>query len=199
MRETVFGVPLDTSWGDALAENLWFVVLLLVVAVLAIIGGRAAFRAAPAPDWRLTFAVDRHLDDRHRDDPSADDGFGSDVPLVSWYVFEKIVLMALITVIFSQVLPNLDATAIQVAIGVTVVVVATSAASQWISGWGYSRSTTVGEFLATLALNCVIVGVYLVVLRRSDRPVNEAALVFFVLLLTLIVTLFDRFHRRRLA
>ena len=31
--------------------------------------------------------------------------------------------------------------------------------------------------------------------RNADEPLNETATVFFVLLLTLIVTMFDRYHR----
>lgn len=32
-------------------------------------------------------------------------------------------------------------------------------------------------------------------IRQNDSSINEAALLFFGLLLTLIVTLFDRYHR----
>ena len=46
-------------------------------------------------------------------------------------------------------------------------------------------------------VNVPIAIVYVVLLRRSDTPVNEAALVFFVVLLTLLVTLFDRFQDER--
>jgi hypothetical protein len=46
-------------------------------------------------------------------------------------------------------------------------------------------------------VNVFIAIAYVAFLRRSDTPVNEAALVFFVVLLTLLVTLFDRFHDER--
>ncbi|MCP4967341.1 MAG: hypothetical protein GY926_19185 [bacterium] len=37
---------------------------------------------------------------------------------------------------------------------------------------------------------------FIIFVRQSDSSINEGASVFFVLLLTLIVTLLDRYHRR---
>ena len=39
----------------------------------------------------------------------------------------------------------------------------------------------------------------IIFLRRSDDPVDEGALIFFVLLLTLIITLYDRYRPIRTA
>ncbi len=38
---------------------------------------------------------------------------------------------------------------------------------------------------------------YIWLLRRSDDPIDEAGTLFFVLLLTLIITLFDRYRHTR--
>ncbi len=40
---------------------------------------------------------------------------------------------------------------------------------------------------------------YIVFLRQSDQPVDEGATLFFVLLITLIVTLFDRYRPIRVS
>jgi hypothetical protein len=47
-----------------------------------------------------------------------------------------------------------------------------------------------------LVVNVALVIAYVVLLRRSDTPIDETATVF-VVLLTLVVTLFDRFSDER--
>ena len=54
MKETVFGVDVDTPWGEALAENLWFLALVAVLVVVAVLAWRAARARAPEPDWPTT-------------------------------------------------------------------------------------------------------------------------------------------------
>ena len=44
-------------------------------------------------------------------------------------------------------------------------------------------------------VNVAAAFVFIAFVRQSDSSINEGAAVFFVLLLTLIVTLFDRYHR----
>ena len=60
---------------------------------------------------------------------------------------------------------------------------------------GRSWATTAGEFAVMAVVNLAAALVFIALARSSDDPLNEAAMVFFVLLLTLIVTLFDRYHR----
>lgn len=60
MKEDVFGVTADTSWRDAIGENLWFLALLAVLAVVVVLGVRWALRTAPPPDWSASVDVDGH-------------------------------------------------------------------------------------------------------------------------------------------
>ena len=79
MKEDVFGVTVDTSWSDAIGENLWF---------LALIGGarrrsslflvRWALRTAPPPDWPWSADVDRHPQS------TCVDATPERVPLLEW-------------------------------------------------------------------------------------------------------------------
>ena len=194
MKEDVFGVSVDTSWGTALAENLWFVALLIVVAALLTVAIRAILRRAPDPDWAFTVDVDRHLP------PPDTDGGAGRVKVLSWYTAEKVALMALLSIIFAQVIPDNEASALQTAFGVTVIVVANAAVTQWLlRNWRLDWTSLGRHIGATLAVNVAIVIGYLALMRNADRPINEAATVFFVLLLTLIVTLFDRFQLVRIA
>ncbi len=191
MKRDVLGTTPDTSWGTALSQNWWFVILMVVVAGLVVYGLKRLWAVLPTPDWPFTFDVDRHLD-RTAAEPT-DERSALQVPLL----VEKLVLTSLITVIFAQLVPDNDASPPQIAIAVGVLVVSSSAVSHWLSRRGVSWSSTAREFGAMTVINVLIAIAYVVLLRRSDTPVNEAALVFFVVLLTLLVTLFDRFHDER--
>ena len=106
-------------------------------------------------------------------------------------------LTSLITIIFAQLVPGSEASPLQITIAVAVLIVSSSAISHWLSRRGIAWSSTVREFGAMFVVNVLIAVAYVALLRRADTPVNEAALVFFVVLLTLLVTLFDRFHDER--
>jgi hypothetical protein len=192
MKRDVLGTTPETAWSTALGQNWWFVALLVVAAVAIGFLFRWLRPRLPETDWPFTFDADRHIE---RAVAGPDDRAGFSVRLL----VEKVTMTALITVVFSQLVPDSDASPLQVAAAVTVLVCANSAISHWLSRRGVSWSTTAREFGAMLLANVLIVAVYIVLLRRSDTPINEAALVFFVVLLTLLVTLFDRFHGDRRA
>jgi hypothetical protein len=191
MKVDVLGTTPDTAWGTALSQNWWFVALFIAVAVLIAYGLKRLWAVLPTPDWPFTFDVDRHLDRSTAD--RSDERSALHLPLL----VEKIVLTSLVSVIFAQLIPDSDASPLQITFAVSILVVGSSAISHWLSRRGISWTSTAREFGAMFVVNVAIAIVYVVLLRRSDTPVNEAALVFFVVLLTLLVTLFDRFHAER--
>jgi hypothetical protein len=73
------------------------------------------------------------------------------------------------------------------------------------ASWGTAISENlwfipfVRELAGTTVVNAWIVLAYIVFLRRSDQPVDGAAALFFVLLITLIVKLFDRYRPIRVS
>jgi hypothetical protein len=192
MREDVLGVPLDTSWGDALSQNLWFVALLAIVAVALVVVGRRVARRLPPHDWPFSMDVDAHLDPTVSASAPT-----SGRSIAVWHVVEKIALVSLIVVIFVMVLPGSDLTLLGVAAPVAFVVVTNAVVSHWLAGRGVTWSSALTEMAAMTVLNGLAALVFIVVARSSESVVNEAALVFYLLLLTLIVTLFDRFTRMR--
>jgi hypothetical protein len=193
MKEDVFGVTVDTSWGDAISENLWFVGLMAVLVVGIVIGVRAALRAAPPRDWSPTFDVDAHPQ-------STRIGTEPRIPaLFSWDLLEKVVLMSMLTIIFAQVLPGNESTPLQITFAVAFVVVVSAGVSQWLAGRGHTWASILTEFVGMVLVNIGIAVGYILLLSRSDEETNRAALLFFVLLLTLIVTLFDRYRPIRVA
>ena len=192
MKEDVFGVETDTPWGEAIAENLWFLVLLAALVVVVALVARWGLRTAPPPDWPVSVDVDRHPESTRVDAPRAV------VRLLEWDLVEKVVLVALVAVIFSEVVPGTELSPLDVVFTVALIVVANAAVSQWLTRRGHSWSTTVREFLAMSVVNGVLVVIYLTLFRR-EQSVNEAAALFMLLLLTLLTTLYDRYRPLRSA
>ena len=191
MKEDIFGVSVDTSWGDAIGENLWFVVLIAVVTVGLVLVGRNARKTLPPPDWSLSFDIDATLDRRSVTPPPEP----AWQPVMSWYMFEKIALVAMVTTIFALVLPDNEVSARSVVVPVAFVIVVNSFVSTWLARRGRTWTSTVTEFCAMAGVNVAAAFVFIAFVRQSDSSINEGAAVFFVLLLTLIVTLYDRYHR----
>ena len=108
------------------------------------------------------------------------------------------------TVIFSRVLPNVQASVTTVAIGVAVVIVANTVISELLVRRGVRWGAAALEFTVMAVVNALIVAVFFALLPFAGGSIDTPATLFAVLLLTLLVTLYDRFRpyyvaRRSLA
>jgi hypothetical protein len=188
-KETVLGVPLDTGWGTAFAENLWIFPVMLVLAAAIAVLLRWGYRKLPPADWSLSFDSNGNADEylRAQTRPVAERHWREGL-------FEKIALVGLITIIFGKMLPNVNASALQLTAGVAVLVAANSFISHWLAVRGTRWRSIATEFGALAAINLVVAIVYVVILPTFDGSVRWQDLLFFVLLLTLIVTLYDRYR-----
>ena len=108
-------------------------------------------------------------------------------------VGEKAALLALMSIIFAEILPTVTMTAVEVALGVVVIVAANSAIGVWL--------TRVTSFVARLAVNLGFVYVASrVISDAEDFPLGTG--LFFAFLITLMVTLYDDYkplHDARVA
>ena len=192
IKESIFGVPADTSWTDAIAENPTVVLVAVVIAAVVLIGAWWLItRRLPPADRPLTFDADKRQPSvdakavvRARDRIAA--------RLFDRELAEKFAIVALVSVIFGQML-GVNAQPLPLAIGVGLVILANTAISEWMIRHGHSWSTVFNQFVAMLAVNVGIVLAGQLALRMIGRYPLDQALVF-VLLLTLIVTLFDRYR-----
>lgn len=190
MKEDIFGVPVSTSWGTALGQNLWFVALLTIVGIGIGVSIKLIARSAPAADWSFNMDVNSTI----RRTRSAEVGIHRP-PVRSWYMFEKVALVSMVTIIFAQLLPDNDNNITGTVVAVAFVIVVNSFIGYWFMKHGRSWATIFREFVVMAVVNLASSIVWIALARNSDEPLNEAAAVFFVLLLTLIVTMFDRYHR----
>ncbi len=196
LKTALFGASPETPWGHVFRAAPWLVVggaLLLagtVVALAALAGRRLpvlAFvnaRSAPPAPRRFSRANLRHARTAW-----AREIFDRDLA-------EKLALTALLTSIFAQMLPGMalshPAATVAVVAGAAGIVLLTTILSHSLVRRGVDWTNTLGQFLVMLAANFTVAALYQALPGARDLP--DAAVIFFVFLLSVIVTLFDRFQ-----
>ena len=149
-------------------------------------------RKLPPADWSLSFAADSHQDEEtgyvetETVKPEATRFFNN-------ALFEKIVLISLVSVIFAQVL-EAQASNLQLAVGVAFVIILNTVVSHWFARRGTEWVSMLRQFIVMTVINFGLVLLYAFLLPNFDGSINLTNALFFTLLLTLIVTLFDRYR-----
>jgi hypothetical protein len=189
-----------TVWVDAffnaLRTSIWAVLAVVVLVVLVIVVIRWLLRRLPPADWKLRLAADPL--------PAASGGDLKTQPerFFNGALLEKIVMVALVSAIFAQILPDVQSTFLQLAIAVAFIIIVNTALSHWLARRGTEWGSIVREFIVMSVVNFGLVLVYAFLLPRFDGSINLGNTLFFVLLLTLLVTLYDRYrpvHLERFA
>jgi hypothetical protein len=110
-------------------------------------------------------------------------------------LIEKIILVSLLSIIFAYVLEAVKATHLQLVGGVAFIIVINSILSHWLARRGIEWKHILLQFIVMTVVNFGLVILYSFLLPRFDGSINLGNTLFFVLLLTLIVTLFDRYRQ----
>lgn len=172
------------------AENAWvWPTLLLAVAALAVGGWWAATRRLPPADHPPSLAAAPLPEEL---DTAAE---RSAFRALHWRVFDlnllqKVVLVALVCIDFAQILPGATMTPLDTVFAVAVLVVVNAAVGLAVARRRRSIEGTALAFLAVVVLNVLTVaGARLL----STRFHLDHAL-FFILLISLIVVLYDRYR-----
>ncbi len=92
-----------------------------------------------------------------------------------------------------QILPGLDVTALQVTAGVAVLVIVNSFVSLFTARRGWGVQSALWTFVILAVFNVAFVGVAEWLLGAGD-DFESADGTFFILLLTLIVSTYDRYR-----
>ena len=189
MKVDVFGTTPTTSWGDAMTNRP--AVTLALVVVIAILVGVAVrlYRKAPPKDWSFRVDVDKPL-------PLAD---LADRPQPSLWIAppfaEKLLLVGLIAAIYASVL-DVDTPLYRIVIATALIIGASIGVSELLARRGIEWSSIGVEFVVLAVVNSAVIGLYIALLGNE---VNRSLVLFFGLLLTMIIVLYDRFLGERAA
>ena len=187
MKETVFGTTPTTSWGDAITNRplvtLALVVGIALVAALALWG----YRRAPEKDWTFRVDVDKPT-------PVIDLPDRPQAPLwIAPPFAEKLLLVGLIAAIYTSVL-NLDTPVLRVIVATSLIIGASVGVSTLLARRGITWSSIGIQFVVLAAINSALIGLYAALLGNA---LNRGLALFFGLLLTMIIVLYDRYLGER--
>jgi hypothetical protein len=168
--------------------------VLIPILAAAIVGLVAAaywavmYRLPPA-DHAMRIAVE---------DPFGEDLYrqfqrtGTSRPIFDVVLLEKVILVSLICAIFSQILPDLRATTIELVVSVSILILLNTIVSEWLARRGIGWQSTLGEFGGMCLVNAGLALAVSMIFRDVD--IRLAPTLFFLLLVTLLITLYDRFQ-----
>ncbi|WP_371400618.1 hypothetical protein OHA10_21800 [Kribbella sp. NBC_00662] len=109
-------------------------------------------------------------------------------------VVEKTFLIGLISVIYGEVLPGVNASSFQLFLGIALFAVLNSAIGLWSARRGYSWQSAGVSFLVVFATNTAVVVVEDLLLSRARGDLPLADALFFIFLFSLLTTLYDRYR-----
>ena len=181
----------DQTWGTAIGNRPFVAIgiVVLIVVLLAVV--RTLLRRLPAREWKRTFDAD--VQGRHLGwDPPAK--VAEPLAVFGWPFFEKAALASMVAMIFANILPGVEATALQIALGTTVTIAISTLLSEWLAKREVSWRSTGVQFTFMVAANFAIVIVFYVLLGSDEDSLRLGNTLFFVTLLTLILVLFDLYR-----
>lgn len=192
IKQSVFGVPANSSWSEVIASNPLVLASLGVILLLLFAGLRVISRKLPPADWKLAFSANAH-----GLDVSPQRGFKVNRILArrwfDWELGEKILLVSLIVLIFSRIFPDEGNSIFNLEIGLVLLIVGNTVASKWLTQHGVRWQSTFVQFIVWAVVNLSIAILFMFLLSGPLGLLQLTTTLFFVLLLTLIVVLYDRY------
>ncbi|GAA4413866.1 hypothetical protein GCM10023168_37020 [Fodinibacter luteus] len=179
------------DFTDTWQEVPWFppLVVSAVLVGLAVLWFVVRPRLLP-PDHAWRVAADP-LPEEMATAAQRDAWTAAHVRIWSWSTLEKVVLIGLLSTIYARILPGLEVSDLRMFVGIAAYVVANVAISLVVARRVGSREGLAAAFGSRVLVNLGLVLVARILLGGS--ALDESATVFFVLLLSLLVTMHDRF------
>ena len=183
---------LDVTETLAAYPWLWLVIV-VGVAALVVAFWRLALPRLGSPNWGLRIVSDPLP-------ATIDEGteraawLASRGRVFSAATGEKVVLVGLISVIYAQVLPGLEASNAAIFAGLAVFVVINAAITLMVARAGRSLQTLWGAFAARVVVNMGLVVLADLLLGRFGGRTDIGATLFFVFLLSLLTTFHDAYR-----
>jgi len=193
VKDHVLHAPESAGWLFAIKESpISFTVMVGAFAVLFVLARGFIRRFAGEPDHAPVLSappLPKRIDEAaERDRKVARSWRLFDVHLV-----EKIVLVAFITVIFAQIVPGASTGQPKLVLGTGIIVTLNAFLALRRARAGKSPESGIAQFIIIVFTNVVVAGIAEVLLRIRGG-LDIPASIFFLLMLALIVTLYDRWR-----
>ncbi len=191
IKVNLIGAPLEMPWIQVSVHYPWVLGAAGLLSGLLFLGATLIFRRLPSPDRPLTFHADAFSGRsfarglvgrrRHLRRPSRQ------------VLVERVALVSLVVIIFGEVLPGWVASPLQVVTAVGVVILLNAGVSVWLGRRSIRWQGAATEFALMCLVNGTLLLAYYRVVRRLEVDFHMGSAVFLLGLLTLIVTLHDRY------
>ena len=120
--------------------------------------------------------------------------------MINHPLVEKTLLVGLVTTIFLQLVPDTEAGVFEITVGVGIIIVVSSFVGHWLHRRGTIWTSSAADFFGTGLINLgVVLALSLLPTPTSDGGPGVLLTLFLIALLTLIVTLYDRFRDLRIT
>ena len=194
VKVNLLGYPPTADWGTILgARPFLFIGAILALVLLIVLLWRWLRPKLPAPDWSISFEPDAHLE------PLPPGRLQSTLNEMAAHffdreLFEKTALVALLVVIFAQILPGIRSSNIELALAMLAIIAVNTIVSESLIRRGISWPHALRQGLVMVAVNLPVM-LFISFIRYGTIPLQALNnIVVFVLLLSLIVTLYDRYR-----
>jgi hypothetical protein len=179
------------DFTDTWQDVAWFPPLIIgaVLVGLAILWFVVRPRLLPA-DWAWRVAADP-LPPEMDTAAERDAWTAANVRIWSWSTLEKVVLIGLLSTIYARILPGLEVSDLRMFVGIAAYVVVNAAISIAFAKRAGTREGLAGDFGVRVVVNLGLVLLARLVL--GGNALDVSATLFFVLLLSLLVTMHDRY------
>ena len=190
----LLGYPLTTSWGEIIGGNTGLFVLVVGVLVLVLVlAWRWLRRRLPPADWEVDFSPDAHLD-RPADARLVRTSRMLANRFLDHELLEKTALVTLLVIIFAQILPGIRSSDWELALAITIVIIVNTLLSEWLARRGVTWPKALRQGIIMFAVNLPVFLTVSYLRYGSFTPEALTNIVVFVLLLSLIITLYDRYR-----
>jgi hypothetical protein len=113
------------------------------------------------------------------------------LPVLAGPLVEKIALVSMVSIIFASILPGVQAALSSIVLALAVVITVNAALSHAAARRAWSVESALVEFALLAAVNAALV---LLAEQLLDRALRVGPTLFFVLLVALVVTTYDRYR-----
>lgn len=194
VKHNLLGYPAATSWGAILAARPGLLVLFIGGVALLVYGLWRLIRPKlPPPDWSLSFAPDAHLERvQEARLHSAERSLAT--KFFDHELLEKAALISLLVIIFAQILPGIRSSNLELALAMIALIAVNTVVSETLVRRGRTWAHALQQGLVMVAVNLPVF-ITISFMRYGTIPLLAMTnIIVFTLLLSLIITLYDRYR-----